>query len=34
MDAVKQWHYQPYVIEGQAVDVQTTIKLDFAPSAH
>jgi TonB family protein len=34
MDAVKQWHYQPYVIEGQAVDVQTTIKLDFAPPAH
>jgi TonB family protein len=34
MDAVKQWHYQPYVVEGEAVDVQTTIKLDFAPPAH
>lgn len=31
MDAVKQWRYHPYEVEGQAVDVQTTIALNFAP---
>jgi TonB family protein len=34
MDAVKQWRYQPYVVEGEPVDVQTTIMLDFAPPGH
>jgi TonB family protein len=33
-NAVKQWHYQPYVIDGAAVDVQTPITLNFAPPAH
>jgi protein TonB len=32
--AVKQWHYRPYVVEGEAVDVQTTVTLNFAPPAH
>lgn len=33
-DAVKQWHYRPYLIEGEAVDVQTTITLSFVPPPH
>jgi TonB family protein len=32
MDAVKQWRYHPYEVDGAAVDVQTTITLNFAPS--
>jgi len=31
IEAVKQWRYSPYVVEGEARDVQTTIKLNFAP---
>jgi TonB family protein len=31
VNAVKQWRYGPYVVDGAAVDVQTTIKLSFAP---
>jgi TonB family protein len=31
VNAVKQWHYHPYLMEGEAVDVQTTITLNFAP---
>jgi TonB family protein len=30
-DAVKQWHYRPYEVDGAAVDVQTPITLNFAP---
>jgi TonB family protein len=30
-DAVKQWHWRPYRVEDEAVDVQTTVKLDFVP---
>jgi TonB family protein len=29
MDAVKQWRYRPYMVEGQPVDVDTTIKTEF-----
>ena len=29
--AVKQWTYHPYVVDGSAVDVQTTVALEFAP---
>lgn len=34
VNAVKQWRYQPYMLEGGAVDVQTTVTLNFAPPAH
>jgi TonB family protein len=30
MDAVKQWQYKPYVVDGAAVEVQTTINVDFS----
>jgi TonB family protein len=29
--AVKQWTYHPYLIDGNAVDVQTPVVLEFAP---
>lgn len=29
VDAVKQWRYKPYFLNGQAVDVDTTITVDF-----
>jgi len=29
LDAVRQWRYQPYVLNGLAVDIQTTITLNF-----
>jgi TonB family protein len=31
IEAVKQWRYQPYLVEGEAVEVQTTIALNFSP---
>ena len=31
IDAVKQWRYRPYEVDGAAVDVQATITLNFAP---
>jgi protein TonB len=31
IEAVKQWRYKPYLVEGEPVDVQTTIALNFAP---
>jgi TonB family protein len=31
MDAVKQWKYQPTVVEGTPVEVSTTINIDFTP---
>ena len=30
VDAVKQWQYRPYAVNGQAVDVETTIQVVFA----
>ncbi len=30
VDAVKQWQYKPYAVNGQAVDVETTIEVVFA----
>src|SRR5262249_9404726 len=30
LDAVKQWRYKPYVLDGQPVAVQTTITVNFA----
>src|ERR1700727_821269 len=29
MDAVKQWKYKPYILNGEAVEVETTIKVQF-----
>jgi TonB family protein len=31
MNAVKQWRYQPTTVEGVAVEVSTTISIDFTP---
>jgi TonB family protein len=31
VNAVKQWRYRPYEVDGAAVDVQATITLNFAP---
>jgi periplasmic protein TonB len=33
IDAVKQWHFKPYSMNGRAVSVQTTITLNFKPTA-
>jgi protein TonB len=30
MDAVKQWRYRPYLLNGEPVEVETTINVDFA----
>jgi protein TonB len=30
VDAVKQWHYRPYSVNGKPVDVETTIEVTFA----
>jgi protein TonB len=30
MDAVMQWQYKPYVLNGAAVEVQTTINVNFS----
>lgn len=29
IDAVKQWHYRPYLLDGQAVEVETTVNVVF-----
>jgi protein TonB len=29
MDAVKKWRYKPYILNGEPVDVDTTIKIQF-----
>ena len=29
MDAIKQWRYRPYMVDGQPVEVETTIKTQF-----
>jgi periplasmic protein TonB len=33
IDAVKQWHFKPYSMNGRAVSVQSTMTLNFKPSA-
>jgi len=30
MDAVMQWQYKPYVVDGAAVEVQTTVNVNFS----
>jgi protein TonB len=29
IDAVRQWHYRPYLLNGQPVEVETTITVTF-----
>ena len=29
MDAVKQWKYKPYILNGEPVEVETTINVNF-----
>jgi protein TonB len=31
MEAVKQWVYQPTLLNGEAVEVTTTVEVNFAP---
>jgi TonB family protein len=31
IDAVKQWQYRPYEVDGTAVEVQVIITMNFAP---
>jgi periplasmic protein TonB len=33
IDAVKQWHFKPYVLNGRPVTIQTVITVNFKPSA-
>ena len=33
IDAVKQWHFKPYLLNGRPVSVQTVITLNFKPPA-
>jgi TonB family protein len=32
MEAVSSWRYRPYLVNGQPVDVSTTISVDFSPN--
>jgi periplasmic protein TonB len=32
MDAVLQWKYRPFVLNGEAVAVETTVQVQFAPA--
>ena len=29
IDAVRQWRYKPYILNGEAVEVETTIQVNF-----
>ena len=29
LDAVKQWRYRPYMLNGQPVEVETAVEVDF-----
>jgi protein TonB len=33
IDAVKQWRFKPYLLNGHAVAVQSTVTLNFKPPA-
>jgi len=33
IDAVRQWHFKPYLMNGRAVSVQSVITLKFQPPA-
>jgi protein TonB len=32
VDAVRQWRYRPYVLNGEAVDVETQVTVNFVLS--
>ena len=32
LDAVRRWRYRPYVLDGEPVEVQTTVSVTFAPA--
>jgi protein TonB len=34
IDSVKQWKYKPYLLNGQAVEVDTQVQVNFTLSAH
>jgi periplasmic protein TonB len=34
VDAVKQWRYQPYLLNGEPVEVDTTIVVEFHANGH
>ena len=31
VDAVKRWRYKPYYLNGEAIEAETQIKINFAP---
>jgi TonB family protein len=33
MDAVRWWRYEPYLVNGQPTDVETTVQVQFSPPA-
>jgi protein TonB len=33
MEAVKQWKYKPYLLNGERVEVQTTVQVNFTLSS-
>jgi len=34
MDAVKTWRYRPYLLNGQPVEVETTVNVIFSMAGH
>jgi len=32
IEAVRQWRYKPYILNGEAVEVETTIQVNFTLS--
>jgi protein TonB len=34
MDAVQQWRYRPYILNGETVEVETFITVNFKKDAH
>jgi protein TonB len=34
LDAVSQWRYRPYILNGEAVEVETFITVNFRKDAH
>jgi protein TonB len=33
MDAVRWWRYEPYMVNGQPAEVETTVQVQFSPPA-